>query len=116
MTQQELSIDSMVFFELKYRLNKEINDMLREMKTRHLSEGSVTAKIKIGLIETMDENGEYQINAVFEPKVVGKIGRSYEQKIRATSEQIRIGDDGEILIGSEQVTMDEVMEKASKGA
>lgn len=116
MTQHELDIDSIVFAAMRNTFNREINDTLRDMKAKHLSEGSVSVKIKIGLIETVDENGEYHSSAIFEPKVTSKIGRSCEQKVGATGGRIQIGDDGEILIGSEQVTMDEVMEKASKGA
>lgn len=110
MKQHELDIDSLVFTELRNRLSMTIQDAVKQMKVKNLSEETVTAKIKISVLSSIDENGEIHSSAIFEPKVTAKIGRSEEEKCGATGGRVTIGDDGEVLIGSEQVTMDEVME------
>ena len=67
------------------------------------------------MMQTVDENGEVHSTAIFEPKVTWKIGSQAEDKVGATGGKIKIADDGRVLIGSEQVTMDELMDQ-QKGA
>ena len=110
MKQHELDIDSVIFTELRNRLSMTIADTVKQMKVKNLREGTVTAKIKISVLSSIDENGEVHSSAIFEPKVTEKIGRTEEDKCGTTGGRVTIGDDGEVLIGSEQVTMDELME------
>lgn len=110
MKQHELDIDSAVFAQLRYELSKAIQDSIIQMKLKDLSECTVSAKIKIGLISTVDENAEVNYSVIFDPKVTSKIGRSTEKKVRGTGGRITIGDDGELLIGTNQVTMDELID------
>jgi len=115
MKAHELDLDSIVFIEMRSRLNRTIADTVRAMKDKGLSEGQVGAKIKITMMSSVDENGEVHTTAVFEPKVTCKIGSSEENKCGATGGRITIGDDGTVVVGSEQVTMDELMDD-QKGA
>lgn len=113
MQAHELSIDSVALAQLKSILNKEISDIVRLMKEKGLSEGQVSAKIKIGLMSTVDENGEIHTTAVFEPKVTSRIGSSYEEKIGATGGKITVTDDGTVILG--QIGIDELLAE-EKGA
>ena len=111
MKQHELNLDSNVFDRLRYRLSNEISETVREMMEKDLSEGTVTAKIKVGVIQAADENGEVHRTVVFEPKVTSKIGKTSEEKVGATGGRLTIAENGDLLIGNEQVSMDELMEK-----
>ena len=115
MKAHELDLDSIVFAEMKAQLNGLIAHTVRQMKEKGLSEGQVSAKIKIGMMRTVDENGEVHTTAIFEPKVASKIVSSAEDKCGATGGRITIGEDGQVLVGSEQITMDELMDD-QKGA
>ena len=115
MKAHELDLDSIVFAEMRLKLNDAIQRTVRAMREKGLTEGSVRAKIKIGVMEYVDQNGEINTTAIFEPKVTAKVGSSAEEKCGGTGGKITISKDGEVMIGSEQVTMDEVMGK-QKGA
>lgn len=115
MKAHELDLDSIVFAEMRLRLNEAIADAVRDMKSKGLSEGQVSAKVKITMMTGTDENGEIHTTAVFEPKVTSRVGSSSEDKCGATGGKITIGNDGSVLVGSEQVTMDELMDD-QKGA
>ncbi|MBR4122288.1 MAG: hypothetical protein IKR06_03260 [Erysipelotrichaceae bacterium] len=115
MKAHELDLDSIVFAELRRKLNEAIERTVWRMKKNGMPEGQINAKIKIGMLSHTDENGEIHTTAVFEPKVTYKIGASEEEKCGATGGKITIGDDGSVLVGSEQVTMDELMDD-QKGA
>ena len=105
MKAHELDLDSIVFTEMRNRLNASIAQVVKLMKEKGLTEGQVSAKIKIGMMSSVDENGEVHTTAIFEPKVTSKIGSSAEDKCGATGGRITIGNDGQVLVGSEQVTM-----------
>ena len=115
MKAHELDLDSIVFTEMRSRLNATIARTVRVMKEKGLTEGQVSAKIKIGMMSSVDENGEIHTTAIFEPKVTCKIGSSEEDKCGATGGRITIGNDGQVLVGSDQVTMDELIDD-QKGA
>ena len=109
----ELSIDGVEFALLKTMLDEQIQKTVRQMKEKHLDEGSVSAKIKIEITESMDENGEFHYTALFEPKVTSRIGSSFEDKVGATGGRITVQDDGTVIMG--QISMDEVLGE-QKGA
>lgn len=115
MKAHELDIDSIVFAELRANLSATIARTVKAMKDKGLGEGTVSVKIKISMLSTAGENGEIHCSAVFEPKVTSRIGSSAEEKCGATGGKITVGNDGQLLIGSEQVTMDELM-NGQKGA
>lgn len=115
MKTHELDFDSIVFAELRANLSATIAQTVKAMRNKGLSEGTVSAKIKIGMMNTTDENGEIHTTAIFEPKVTTRIGSGAEEKCGKTGGRITIGNDGTLMIGSEQVTMDELMDD-QKGA
>jgi hypothetical protein len=103
----ELNLDSIALTEFKNTMDREIGDVVRLMKEKGLSEGSVSAKIKITVMTGVDENGEFHNTAIFEPKVTSRIGSQFENKCGATGGRITITDDGSVILG--QISMDEVM-------
>lgn len=115
MKAHELDIDSIVFAEMRIKLNDMLDKTVRTMKSKGLTEGAVSVKIKIGMMECTDENGEVHTTAIFEPKVTSKVGSSHEDKCGGTGGRITFSSDGQLLIGSEQVTMDEIIDDR-KGA
>jgi hypothetical protein len=115
MEAQELSLESPVFAAMLYRLEKEINDTIRDLIQKGLTSGNVSAKIKIGLMSATDENGEIHNTVIFEPKVTSKIESTYEEKIGVRGGRVEIGEDGQIIFGNKQISMDELM-KEQKGA
>jgi len=116
MDQEELTLDSNIFQSLKWHFNSEIANVVRDLKSKNLPEAQITAKVKIGMMESMDEAGEYHQTFIFEPKVTSKVGRSSERKVNAEGCRLTVDEEGRVLIGDgEQVTMEEVM-KEQKGA
>ena len=115
MEAQELSLESPVFALMLARLEREINDTVRDLIQKGLTSGNVSAKIKIGLLKTTDENGEIHNTVIFEPKVTSKIENSYEEKVGVQGGRVEIGEDGKIIFGTKQISMDELM-KEQKGA
>ena len=113
MKAHELDIDSMAFAELKMRLNGDLQSTVREMQEKGLPEGIVSAKIKITMMTTVDENGEIHTSAVFEPKVTTRVGSQSEEKCGPTGGKITVMNDGSVIVG--QISMDELLEK-QKGA
>ena len=111
----ELDINSSVFDDLRETLSVTIAGTVKQMRNRNMSEGTITAKIKVQVLNRADENGEIQSTAIFEPKVTSKIYNSEEEKCRPCGGRITVGEYGKMLIGSEQVTMDELMDN-QKGA
>ena len=115
MKAHELDLESEVFNSLRFMMSHFIIDTVKRMQEKDLSEGSVTAKIKIGIMRHVDDNGEVHSTVIFEPKVTGKVGRTTEDKLNPVGGRITIGQDGTLLIGNEQVSMDELMDE-QKGA
>lgn len=111
----ELSLECPVFSAMLIMLEHEINDTVRDLIQKGLTAGSVSAKIKIGLMQCPDENGEIHSTVVFEPKITSKIERSSEEKVGVQGGRVEVGDNGQIIFGTNQISMDEMM-KEQKGA
>ena len=107
MQAHELDIDSIALAEMKLTINREIRDVVTMMKDKGLSEGQISAKIKITLMTAVDENGEILSTAIFEPKVTSRIGSTYENKCGATGGRITVTNDGTVILG--QIGMDELL-------
>ena len=103
----ELDLDSVALVHVKISMNKEITDTVKALKEKGLSEGAVSAKIKITMMTGVDENGEVHSTAVFEPKVTSRIGSSYEEKCAATGGKITVTNDGTVIVG--QIGIDELL-------
>ena len=115
MEAQKLSLESPIFAATLYRLEKEINDTIRDLIQKGLTSGNVSAKIKIGLMQVPDEDGVIHSTVIFEPKVTSKIESANEEKIGVQGGRVEIGEDGEIIFGNKQISMDELLDK-QKGA
>ena len=110
MKQCEFSFDSEDFAGMRYVINEELSNVIRQMKSKDLPSGSVTVKISIGKMETADENGEIRQMFVFDPNIQSKVGKKFKAKCHAIGGVIRIGRNGELLVGpSDQMTIDELM-------
>ena len=106
MKAHELNLESIAFAELRMKIDNLLQKVVETMESKGLSEGCITAKIKISVMTGTDENGEIHSTAVFEPKVSCKIGSSYEDKCGATGGRITVQRDGTVVLG--QISMDEV--------
>ena len=113
MKAHELNLESPVFAHMLLELDHEIKHTVKNMREKGMSEGAVTAKIKIHMMNGVDENGDIHTTVIFEPKVSAKIESTTEEKIGPTGGRVTIGTDGELMIGSEQVTMDEIIQKGA---
>ena len=112
MKAHELNIDSVALAELKALMNSELQRVVRQMEKKGLYEGAVGVKIKIGMMETVDEAGEIHHTVVFEPKVTARYGSSGEEKCGATGGRVTVDGEGNVILG--QISMDELTNQ--KGA
>ena len=115
MKPHELSIESPVFAGTLLMLGNEINSTITDLVKKDLSEGSVTLKIKIGIMKSPDEDGVFHNTVLFDPKLKSSIGRSTEDKLGGTGGRIEINKEGKIIIGTNQISMDELIDE-QKGA
>lgn len=111
MKPHELDINSPVYAGVLEMLGHEINDTIRDMITKNLPEGSVTLKFNIGIIHSYDEDGVLQNTMVFTPKLKSSIGRSRDEKLGVGGGRVEIDKDGKIIIGTNQISMDELLEE-----
>ena len=117
MAQKELSFDSEDFAGMRYVITTEMDKVVRLMKQKGLKSGSLSFKIKIGMMEMTDDDGAIRQVFIFDPDISSRIGDKYKAKCHAVGGEISIGEDGELLVGkAEQVTIDELMEEQKKGA
>ena len=58
MKPQELKLECELFNEFRRALDAAINNCVRQMVVKRLSDGTITGKIEIHLEEAADENGE----------------------------------------------------------
>lgn len=115
MAPHELSIDSPVFAGALLMLGDKINDTIKDLIKKDLSIGQVNLKIKIGIMQAPDEDGVFHNTVIFEPKVTRRIESSEEEKCGGSGGRIEINKDGQIIIGTNQISMDELLEE-QKGA
>ena len=109
MKPQELKLECELFNEFRQALNAAINSCMRQMVAKRLSDGTITGKIEIHLIEAADENGEVLFYPEITPDVALKIGA--KGKIDCTKQMgfmMKCGPDG-FIVGTDQVTMDELL-------
>ena len=111
MKPQELNIDSPVFTGMLLNLGNEINNTIKAMVEKDLGEGSVTLKLKIGIMHSYDEDGTILNTVILDPRLKSNIGRSREDKLNPKAGRIEINKDGKIIIGTNQIDMDELLEE-----
>ena len=113
MKAHELNLQSIAFAELRVKLDEEIQSIVTMLEEKGLSEGVITAKIKVGMMTGTTNDGEIVHTVIFEPKISSRIGSSFEDKLSATGGRVTVQEDGTVIPG--QVTMDEIMDD-KKGA
>ena len=115
MKQEELNVDSLVFRGMKAMLSAEIIDTIKTMEEKRIHNGSVSLKIKLEMLERTDENGEFHRTLIIDPEVGSRIERKYKSKCGDTGGRMGYGEDGELTILTNQISMDEIP-KDQKGA
>lgn len=115
MKTQRLNLDSEVFEEFRERMNIALDVAFRNMIAKNLREGNITGKIKIKLIPASDENGEMIYMPVIEPGVsVGLKAKADLECEKMTGFYMKEGRDGGFIVGSRQVSMDELMDEEAE--
>jgi hypothetical protein len=111
MKPQELTLESDVFNGLRINMNEAIRIVMKSLISKKLYHGSVTAKIDIMLTEETDENtGECCLMPAFFPEVSFEIKN--KDKIKCNPETgmyLKKGPMGQLIIGTNQITMDELI-------
>ena len=115
MAPHELNIDSPVFAGALLMLGDKITETIKDMIAKNLSIGQVDLKIEIGVMQAPDEDGVFHNTVIFDPKVTRKIGSTEKTKCGGSGGRIEINKDGQIIIGTNQISMDELLEE-QKGA
>ena len=117
MKPQELNLGSEIFNDLREKFDVAINALIRNLIKKDLSEGSMSVRIKTELDRhTNDETGEVELMPRFEPKINIKIGAKGDIDCN-TAEGFILKErpDGSHVIGTNQISMDELMDDR-KGA
>ena len=111
MAQKEFSFDSEDFAGMRYVITMEMDKVVRLMKEKNLKSGSLSFKMKIGMMEVTNDDGTIRQVFIFDPDISSRIGDKYKAKCHAVGGEITVGEDGELRVGrAEQVTIDELME------
>lgn len=75
-----LSLESDTFFEFKQGFQGVLTDTLRKMLKNNESEGTVTAKIKISLINRVNDLGVPYFEPLFAHEITGAVQQKQTQK------------------------------------
>ena len=112
MKTQELTINGEIFDELRTNIDVAMKILINRMISTRIDKGSVNAKITINMKEFIDDNGEI----VRMPEIDYSIGMSMSEK-DSMKGNVQRGlilqrcTAGRLMIGSQQVSMDELMEE-----
>ena len=116
MKPQELNIESEIFADLRKKFDIAINAVIRNLISKSMGEGTLTAKIKVKLDKHVTSDGEIIWSPVFEPKINIKIGAKGDIECeKAEGLMLKESSDGRHVIGTSQVSMDELIQEL-KGA
>ena len=111
MKTQELTINGEMFEELRTNIDVAMKNLINRMITERIDKGNVSAKISITMKEFIDDNGEI----VRMPEIDYNIGMGMSEK-DSMKGNVQRGlilqrcAAGRLMIGSEQMSMDELME------
>ena len=111
MKTQELTINGEMFDELRNNLDAAMKILINRMISTKIMKGAVSTKISISLKEIIDDNGEI----VRMPEIDYSIGMGMSEK-DSMKGNVQRGlilsrcTQGRLMIGSQQVSMDEIME------
>jgi hypothetical protein len=110
MKPQELTINGELFEEFRNNLDVTMKILLNRMIVTRISKGTVSAKITINMKEFIDENGE----VVRMPEMDFGIGMGMSEKdsMKGNIRRgliMRRGSTGRLLVGTDQISMDEYL-------
>lgn len=111
MKPQELKLDSEIFAGLRGGIDACLNILVCQMLQKGINAGNVTARIGIEIKEFATEDGEI----IREPDIKYSVsyGMSAKDNIKGDVQKgliLRRNREGKILIASEQIGMDELMD------
>lgn len=111
MKTQALTIEGELFDEFRKNMDASMLILLNRMISTRITKGAVTAKIGIEIKEYSDDNGEI----VRMPEISYSIGMGMSEKdsMKGSLQRglyLKRGATGHLMIGTEQISMDEVLE------
>ena len=111
MKQQELTINGELFKEFRENIDMGMKIMINRMIGTKIHKGTISAKIGIEIKEIIDNNGEI----VRMPDITYSIGMGMSEKdsMKGNLQRglvLKHGPCGLLMIGTDQVRMDELME------
>lgn len=111
MRQQELTINGELFEEFRNNIDMAMKILINRMLSTKIHKGTVSAKIGIEIKEIIDDNGEI----VRMPDITYSIGMGMSEKdsMKGNLQRglvLKHGPCGLLMIGTEQISMDELME------
>jgi hypothetical protein len=118
MNPTELSIGTEIFADLRIKMDAALNAVISNMISKNMGSGKVTAKIDITLNrKTDEETGEIHYEPVFEPVVNVSIGAKGKMECSAPVGLIlKQTKNGRNVIGTNQISMDDLITAEQKGA
>lgn len=117
MKPQRLSIDSEVFTDLREKFDAVMNMAIMKMQNMSITEGTITAKCKINLLETRIDDlfvkvPVFTCDVDMSLPIKGKVEAHTPKGI-----QIHMSDDGTgFIVAGLNVTIDDIMEECKREA
>lgn len=115
MKPHRLTMDSEMLGNFKESMNGALAMILNQLEEKNLSEGAISAKIKIKLMKKTDEDGALNNFIVLEPDISLKIGAKGKIECNTESAIMQIDDEGIPIVASSQISIDELLQE-EKGA
>ena len=113
MKPQTLTIDSEVLEDFRGNFNTTMAVLLREMRSRRLREGTITAKLDIEIEEHADANGEIIRLVNIVPEINMKMGAKAKVECKKRNGLfMQMNDEGVPVVGNCQMDIDELLAKA----
>ena len=115
MKTQELTIKGELFDEFNNNVDSAMKLLINRMISTRINKGAVSAKIGIEIKEYIDDNGE----VVRMPEISYSIGMGMSEKdtLKGNIQRglmLKRAACGKLLIGSDQISMDEIMEEGGQ--
>lgn len=116
MKPQELNLGCELFDEFRLALDNAIRIAMENMMAKGLHDGTVTGKLDIALNQYKDkETGEMMYEPEIKPDVNIKIGTKAKIDLAKQAGFLAKRSDDRIVVGTDQVTMDEMIREAANG-
>ena len=110
MKPEQMSIDSQVFGDLRGQISQALNQCIAKMRETGMTEGNVTAKIGLEIIDSDNGTGR-RVDVL---KIDGKVGMTvpmrYEGKVNSKIGIQCVHGPGSFMIADGQISMEEILE------